>query len=797
MKDSTNRFNFLISIFLITSFFVINTALADYVLVGTNIVDSQNNVVGTLSSVVNPNTGTTESVAVDRNGNPLANQKIISSETGAIYNVTSDGKLIQEGEDENKDENGNPILPFQLGAGGTGGSASSGTGTGTGSSGTGTGTSGSGTGSSAANSSGATPPEPNLASDVTSVSETVSPGSPIFDIAGEMEVTGSNASSATSRSSARTLGDKVKRVGDTSTRENSMLDSFDGWSTLYRGTRNTSLMVDPYKLSEQYPELFYSEREDSNRPSLGKEYTLPKNNTDNMDSGNADATDIGVDDEILKTSMSIYQPIRRMQKDFLEDQAARNAYLDNALTVRGIAIMTMGFLDKTVGAGLTSIQQQADQETVQNLLKQISWTTSKMANPDRAQIYRDTDEKLEACLEVAFQSQAPTASIQGLSRKIVSFDCDEKKCGTAPVATKPYRTTTSGETAYKQQGNGTYAYCVCCAETKDELNKINENNPDTGVRYSLASRLFYGTKKPTASTLKMTRMLNWFRKTYGDVIVQNKTAGGPDKIFTYAYVPPEYSVRRLAAAFNDGCKEPNSAAEVVFNDTPGTNCPMILRDFKIKYGICPALVNVLHNWRAINNRATRTTEHVRMLLEASMGLMLTANDVENLLGFNGGEPDGLPAGKEPTDGMRRWIRNFCNASSFTAVTRFHTKQSQIINDHLILNQQLTSIEKGKILELMSRVSQHIALAEKDSSSSYPVEALLEGLLVKTGRENIGKQAAISGASGAMKARVGEIGSILTWGVGVGDYFAGASGGSGTVVGREADPITRTLDEIKP
>ena len=68
----------------------------------------------------------------------------------------------------------------------------------------------------------------------------------------------------------------------------------------------------------------------------------------------------------------------------LEDKPARDAYLDSALTTRGIPIMSMGFLDKTVGAGLTAIQQEADKKTIAALLSQISWAgVSRQSEADK------------------------------------------------------------------------------------------------------------------------------------------------------------------------------------------------------------------------------------------------------------------------------------------------------------------------------------------------------------------------------------------------------------------------------
>lgn len=216
---------------------------------------------------------------------------------------------------------------------------------------------------------------------------------------------------------------------------------------LFVGATSTTLLLNKLSTDRAEPAIVSTDIEESapevtiqgdtsERPQLSSRFEKSKT-----------SVDLGVDDEILKTSMAVSQPIARMQKDFLENDKAREAYLNAALSLKGIPIMRSlppGANLYPLHSGLHSIQQQADQKTVERLLKQIAWTTNKPSSLDRTQFYRDMDEKLEACLESALQntntSKAPNARTQARS----SLTCPDS-CG----ALNP-------KTSYK--------YCACCAQ---------------------------------------------------------------------------------------------------------------------------------------------------------------------------------------------------------------------------------------------------------------------------------------------------------------------------------------------
>ena len=174
------------------------------------------------------------------------------------------------------------------------------------------------------------------------------------------------------------------------------------------------------------------------------------------------------------------------ESDFSASTTIRDRHLNLFRTIRGIADLTLNYLDKTVAAGLNITQQGADTNATHHLLKQILWSVSKMANPRRTRIYEDTDEKLLACL----MTNADPSRI-GPDDQQISFDCPGV-CGPRPV----FSPVTG--TGANRIGGGIIDYCVCCAE---QSTIVNKSNPDSKVNgYSLVERLFFGRKKPDNHT---------------------------------------------------------------------------------------------------------------------------------------------------------------------------------------------------------------------------------------------------------------------------------------------------------
>jgi len=156
---------------------------------------------------------------------------------------------------------------------------------------------------------------------------------------------------------------------------NNLLLAHDGWDPDFNAYEKTPILFDSVgaNRNRQYPKL-----------STGPD--------------GIQNVSVSTDDEVMKSSLAIYRPVSEIQTSFAENQTERDNHLDMFKRLRGVAILTLSYLDKTVAAGLATVQQQVDMDTIHQLLKQISWTNSKIANPQRSQLYEDTEEKLNLCM---------------------------------------------------------------------------------------------------------------------------------------------------------------------------------------------------------------------------------------------------------------------------------------------------------------------------------------------------------------------------------------------------------------
>ncbi|MDX1402585.1 MAG: hypothetical protein R3245_11740, partial [Kiloniellales bacterium] len=442
---------------------------------------------------------------------------------------------------------------------------------------------------------------------------------------------------------------------------NALSVAFDGWSAMFDGYRRSPILFDPLssqtggegekggakgkgggdsgnpELSRKYPELMYPP--DNGKAGGGCSYC-------GQIGRSVAAINIAVDDEIYKTTMAMYQPLRWMERDFAESKIARDDHLGLFETVQGVATLTLSYLDKTVAAGLASLQQRADMNTNNHLLKQIAWSTRRISEPQREHAYIDTDEKVEACL----QELAATSFVMDeegakggdeytgeRSDERVRFSAkaggkNAKSGGKQEIidACKPYcgeYEDSQGEKGgEKNGGGGAYAFCICCAERSTAFNlgmikaksgkkAEGEEQEEKGDYFSLVDRLFYGKNEPSyqlggdpnASEAKlkyMKKVVDYFRLFYGDIEVgrvdqENWIQLGQDYItpwpssqtsqrapknptIGYRFRPPGSSVAQRVNLF----RHAECAQEDEFLACPITG-------IKIKYGICPALKTII------------------------------------------------------------------------------------------------------------------------------------------------------------------------------------------------------------
>jgi len=220
------------------------------------------------------------------------------------------------------------------------------------------------------------------------------------------------------------------------------------------------------------------------------------------------ALDLSVDNEISKSSMAPFQNTvagggrQTIQNSFLTNESERDAFLDSFSTARSIAIMTLSYLDKTVAAGLATSQSQADSDAIQQLLKEMNKSVSKIARPDRARVYDDQDEKFEICMQGIRSDRTPSAEVTPLkpgTEKPFAFVWDPfVQCKLNQPALK----FCGGPPSYE---SSKYHFCSCCAESNEVVNKSTivpagtnrQRSLVSGEGFSVVDRVFMGVTVPT------------------------------------------------------------------------------------------------------------------------------------------------------------------------------------------------------------------------------------------------------------------------------------------------------------
>ena len=400
---------------------------------------------------------------------------------------------------------------------------------------------------------------------------------------------------------------------------------------------------------------------------------------------------------------------------------------------------------------------------------------------------------MEACLELALTKQAAPKEIKGKTRKIVEFTCDPT-CGPEPKKALPYR----DKEGKGKEGNGSYAYCVCCAETQTKLNKLHEDKNDR--KFSVVDRVFYGTKTPDGgkgnAKQEVEKKVKAVKEVHGEVILED-----PDESFVgppapdsepslrYVFQFPKFSVERRIAALRNGCAYCESPPCKI--SEKGTACP--LEELGLKYGICPAISEILKDWDKINaaKNPQRDAETIRKWIEASMGHSLTGRAIKAMVYLDELHRKNVP---EAGGKLKRFLDAWCDASAVRAFTRYHTEFQARMNDHLTLNRQVTERDKAQLIGLMSRVSEQLSLSQADEGANYTVESVLTGLSVAHDRSLASSMSAavasdIQGQANA-QSRSGEVSSFGRLSeLYVGD---GAGNAGGRAAGRTMDPIESTL-----
>lgn len=263
------------------------------------------------------------------------------------------------------------------------------------------------------------------------------------------------------------------------------------------------------------------------------------------------ALDLSVDDEISKSSMAPFQNTvakggrQTIQDSFLQNESERDAFLDSFQTARTIAIMTLSYLDKTVAAGLATSQSQADSDAIQQLLKEMNKSMSKIARPNRARVFDDQDEKFEICMQGITSQNTDSAErkpVEPGKVKPFAFIWDPLvECKLDQPALK----FCGGPKSYE---SSKYHFCSCCAESSQTVNKSTvlpaggrERSLVGGEGFSLVDRVFMGVTVPNGKVsfdsttalergrdnnydagVALTDFSTMIRSLYGDILFTPK-----------------------------------------------------------------------------------------------------------------------------------------------------------------------------------------------------------------------------------------------------------------------------------
>lgn len=511
-----------------------------------------------------------------------------------------------------------------------------------------------------------------------------------------------------------------------------LAEAYDGWQLEYGGFSRTPILFDPIPTQSNPRKRVY--------PQLSKLDTISGRShvPDYKANTFRQVVNLSVDDTIRKSKMATFQSVANIQDSHNADTKARDRHLALFSTLRGVAVLTLSYLDKTVAAGLATVQQQSDMDSLQQLLKQISWTNSKIANMNRSQLYNDVDEKFEACM---INPAGAAAGRDDIAH--VRLECPQ-------CAAK-----------YSQESK--FHYCACCAEESVTVNSstpgdvdtdcsASSNAPCSGLvedntlcspdQFSLIGRLFYGLKMPGSSGEGGKAVENYarfFRSIYGDICYE-QTSTGDQKI---KYRLPLLSVPQQISVFRDG---------------PGTACPegflyCPITQSALEKGICPSFNEVLtkvKNNTLQSEFQSRPTETTKLWIESTLSAVLNVSHYEAVAKM-------AESPSQENHRQQRWIETFCDASAVNAYKKLHLRMMTIALDHLLLNRKINDQDRASVRQMMNRVTDYLELGLEDSRSK--VDQMLVGLEVESDRRKEalrGSTMASAEASNSLSQQLGEI-----------------------------------------
>lgn len=525
---------------------------------------------------------------------------------------------------------------------------------------------------------------------------------------------------------------------------NNLLYAFDGWQ--FDTTRPGSYFMaqrpfgDPGTICHNWPAFVTPDISSGTSKDLNCIAQLMSLEVLNM----------GVDDEIPKTAMPVFTAYRNLSAGYVADETYTDDFLDLFSTLRGATILTLSYLDKTVAAGLATVQNDTQQHVNGMLLQQISMATKEMTRPEWSVVFRDVDEKIHACMRQQTETRSdylgnrlPDTSSDSNAQENV-----KKACG--------------------DHNPGSYEYCVCYAQTELRLNKTTRDLSSDGY-YSIVHRVFYGDHGPhsdndimspstAANRDNLVRFgIEAFIEMYGDVHFVTDEEATNNAVIKKTFHYPLFSVPQRIDVIRNGCDVPYFEG----------NCD---RD---TIGICPAIEGLLGLWPVGPSSSAEIKEKASgYFIEASLGKQLSARDIQDWLEMSGQQtPIKTVDGKIQINGqLRRFIDTFCDTQSIAAFKKIHSEMKRRAEAHITINQKASDYEKGVVRGLMGRVDRQIVVAEEAIAAEYAPEERLITASANSGKSQMGKTAANAEGNKNSIAQASRLNSGTNFGGGGGFCF---------------------------
>ncbi len=513
-------------------------------------------------------------------------------------------------------------------------------------------------------------------------------------------------------------------------------DAYGGDSTLNHGYKRTPILFDNCDelgtdCRRVYPKL-HQDQQLATLTGVPTAKALIANGEMPVPDTRSAVQSVSTDDEITRSSMAVYHPLFQIKKGVAENVKKRDDYLDLFKTIRGVANLTLSYLDKTVAAGLATTESQVNQETQNLLLKQISWTNSRLANPQRSQIYVDADEKLQACLNTPNAQNGPIM-MQGRFSDLDPSNCVQE-CGVLPT-----------------DATLRYGWCVCCVQHPDHATISAAVDGITGStppdKWSLVDRYFHGVKaiQGGQGMQEMLDFAKFIKEMYGDIIVDKNG---------YHFVWPKFGVADKVRAIRDGCMCVSSCGAPSFGSPSsgqscappnkgsggGLLCPFT--GMQTSFGIKEAVKHVLRMkdapWDSMN-----ADEH-RVWVEASAGTLMTPAIKKAALMLQDGTEEPLGCNEEPEGKLSRWLLNFADASAVSAFEKLHYRSKALLANHDVLNLRMTPNDRRMFWTMIDRVDRFIQMAKADTSSDRAaVQAVTDATISRDRRKQADMAAAVA------------------------------------------------------